>query len=205
MTLQSFRGGAKIGWVNASWPFGKLSVEARQLTLTCLGSYTFKPEDVVTIEPHGSIPVLARGIRIGHNRMDYPETMIFWCLGSREKVLDGIRRNGFEPQGETAKRPPGFAVKWRVLVAAVVLWNVLFLSGPSPFEFKPPQPGPSAGALLALLLAFAAATATRSSPWVQQVVLRDGHQVGEIKHFLVLLQLITGFLSLVFGLLLLTG
>jgi len=45
------RGGAQIGWINASWPFGMLSVSPRSLTISSpfSRSYVFEPEQVVTI------------------------------------------------------------------------------------------------------------------------------------------------------------
>ena len=61
-------------------------------------------------------------------------------------------------------------------------------------------PGPFI--LLALLLLFAFATAVLLSATLQGMVLRDGHQVGEIKGFLRLLQVIAGFMCAIFAVLL---
>ena len=72
-----------------------LTAEAGVLTLSCLGTYTFTPSEVVTLEPYGSIPVLARGIRISHNRRDYPKKIIFWCMGGRDSALAEVAETGF--------------------------------------------------------------------------------------------------------------
>ena len=74
-------GGSQIGWVSASWPFAKLVVSKQQLTLSCLGTYVFEPQQIAALEPHGFIPFFARGVRIVHSRADYPAKKIFWCLG----------------------------------------------------------------------------------------------------------------------------
>jgi hypothetical protein len=56
-------GGARIGWINASWPLAELSVTPRSLVIRVwpLGTYTFTPEQIVRVEPYGSIPVSIAG------------------------------------------------------------------------------------------------------------------------------------------------
>jgi hypothetical protein len=193
----SFRGGARIGWVNASWPFAKLTTTAEHLTISSLGNYDFSPAQVSSIERYGSIPLLASGIRVNHNRADYPAKIVFWCMGNREKVLAQIDKSGFIPKGQVTVRAAGFPIRWSVVLAFIVLWNALFMLDGS-FSFHQHQePGPLV--LLALLLVLAFSTAVKSSVPLQQRVLRKGHDVGEIKAFLVLLQIVTGFLSALFG------
>lgn len=196
MRETSFRGGARIGWVNASWPFAKLAVSANRLVLASLGTYEFNPSQVVSLEPYGSIPLLASGIRINHNRADYPEKIIFWCMGNRDRVLTELGQNGFLPTGRQTERAPGFPIRWSVVIVVIALWNVLFMLDQ---RAQPKLREPGSFSLLALLALFALATAIRASSRVQRMVLREGHQVGEIKAFLGLLQLVAGLLSLVFG------
>lgn len=84
-----------------------------------------------------------------------------------------------------------------------MLWNVLFLLD-QPFESNQAHtPGPFS--LIALLLVFGFATALQKSAQLQQMVMQKGHQVGQIKSFLLLLQLVSGVLSLAFGASLLLG
>src|SRR5437764_14118003 len=47
-TEQTWRGGARIGLMNATWPFAQLKVTPAQLVLRVvfLGTYIFKPEQV---------------------------------------------------------------------------------------------------------------------------------------------------------------
>src|ERR1019366_4785782 len=193
----SFRGGARLGWVNATWPFATLKVSRNELRLSSLGSHEFSPSQIVSLEPYGSIPLFSSGIRINHNRPDYPNTIIFWCMGSRAKVLSAIQDVGFSPSGKVGARVPGFPVRWSVLIAVIVLWNMLFLLDGSVLKARGSPPGPFI--FVALFGVFALATATRLFSGVQRLVLREGHQIGEVKSFLSLLQLVSGFLSLVFA------
>lgn len=195
----SFRGGAQVGLVHASWPFARLTAEAGTLTLSCLGTYTFTPSDVVSLEPYGSIPVLARGIRIRHNRRDYPKNVIFWCMGSREDALAEMADTGFSPRGRPLDGPTGFPVRWSAILIILALWNGLFLLDRGTAGSRT-APGPLA--LAALVLLFAAATAARMSPQFGRLLLREGHDLGEIKSMVALIQLITGFLACMFSIML---
>jgi hypothetical protein len=199
MAKVRFRGGARVGWLNASWPFANVSASATKLTLSCLGTYQFSSDQVVALEPYGSIPVLARGIRIRHNRPDYPENIIFWCLGNRQGMLDAISQAGFRATGHVLlSRTSGFAFRWSFIISFVIVWNLLMLlDGSFGGHSVPASPGPVA--VLALLLVAMTATAVRASPWLQKRVLREGHQVGEVKSFLIFLQFLTGFMSLAFS------
>ena len=67
MSEVAFRGGSRIGWVNASWPFAKLTSNAGRLTLSSLGTYEFTPGQVVSLERQGAVPFLYNGLRINHN------------------------------------------------------------------------------------------------------------------------------------------
>lgn len=200
----SFTGGSRVGWVNASWPLARLTARAHELKLSALGSYELSDQDVVSLEPYGSIPLLASGIRINHNRVDYPEKIIFWCMGSRDCILDDIRSVGFRPKGKAVARPSGFAIRWSVAILAVVIWNVLFFADNS-FRLSagPHQPGPLT--VLAMLAVFTVSSALPYSPGLQRAVLQTGHSIGEIKSFLRLLQIISGLLSFGMGGLLLVS
>ena len=69
----SSRGGARIGWMNATWPFAVLTARQAKLDLnaTLLGKYSFTPDQVISLEKYGCIPILGSGIRIHHNIADY--------------------------------------------------------------------------------------------------------------------------------------
>jgi len=81
------------------------------------------------------------------------------------------------------------------IVVFVLLWNALFLldRGGNPLNTSGTL-GPYS--FLALALAFTVATVMPHSERLQELILRDGHDIGEIRGFLRLLQVVSGFLAL---------
>jgi hypothetical protein len=137
-------GGARIGIVNATWPFAKLSASPVRLRLTCvLDSYDFEPRDVVSLERYGSIPLFSNGIRILHARADYPSKIIFWCMGNPEELNNRIREAGFMPTAPASSeiRWRGIPFRWAWILLFIVVWSGLFLlNGAVPHGSKN-QPG----------------------------------------------------------------
>ena len=195
----SFRGGSRVGWVNASWPLAKLVANRHKLTLGSLGSYEFTPEQVVSFGTYGSIPLLANGLAIVHNRLDYPPRMVFWCMGSRARVLEEIRRVGFVPVGISVERPRGMPFRWSFVIGAILAWNLLFLADSHGVSQDAAGSNPGPGSVAALAVAFVLATAVKASARMQRLALAPGHTVGEVRAFLTLLQLVSGPLALAFG------
>jgi hypothetical protein len=193
----SYTGGSMVGWVNASWPLATLTISSEHIFLSTFGKYEFTPEQVVSIESYGAIPLLASGIRINHNRPDYPRQVVFWCVGGRKKVLASFEKFGFLPQGIASQRPSGIAFRWSVILAFLVIWNSLFLFGMSSHDG--PRDGLGPFELIALISVFVFSTAAQKSAALQNLILRDGHHIGEIKQFLRLMQLVTGMLFLGFS------
>ena len=198
----SFRGGSKVGWVNTGFPLVKLTCSCEQLTLGNLGKpCQFTPDQVVAFGTYGSIPFLANGLAIEHNRLDYPARVVFLCMGSRDRVLDEIRRIGFVPKGVAVERPRGMPFRWSFVIGAVLAWNALFLADSHGFLLQVPRSGPpfGLGAVIALALAFLLATGIKSSLRLQRLALAPGHTLGEVRGTLTLLQLISGPMALAFG------
>ncbi len=190
----TFRGGAYVGWVNATWPFATLTVERDRLRLSCLGAYEFGPSQIVALEPYGVVPFLSGGLRIVHNRNDYPARLVFWFLGDRERLLSRIEQAGFTPNGRARPRPNGIPVRSGVVAAAFIACTVFLVDAP---DSGAGSRIPDAVVVAAWVTAFATVTSIRVSARVQHLVLRDGRQVGEIKSLLSLLQAVSGILSLV--------
>ena len=196
----SFRGGSRVGWVNASFPLARLVANREKLTLSSLGSYEFTPQQVVSFGTYGSFPLLANGLAIEHNRLDYPARVVFWCMGSRERVLEEIRRIGFAPAGASVERPRGMPFRWGFVIAVALAWNLAFLSDPRGYFSHAASPIPgSPGAVAALAMVFLLATCLRFSAGLQRVALAPGHTVGEVRSLLTLLQVISGPMALAFG------
>jgi hypothetical protein len=162
-------GGVRIGWINASWPLAELSVSPGALKLrTLIGTYTFTPEQVVRIEPYGSIPILYRGIRIVHSNPDCPSSVIFWCLRNPERLIERIRQAipGASPLGAQARR--GVPFRWSFILALVAVWNALFiLDGFVPGQSPSKSPGP-------LVLLGLASCSSRRSRWSGRQPFNDG-------------------------------
>jgi hypothetical protein len=201
-------GGGQFGWVRASWPLVSMTVSANHLRLSgfIVGAYEFRPNEVVSLEPYGLLPIISRGVRIVHTRLDYPSKVVFW-RGSPEKLLGQIQRTGFRPSAikSTALPARGFPISWKAIIISILVWNALLLADHSRDVFAGLSSGeasfqPGLLTLLALLLAFGLSWGTKSSSRLQRFVLRDGHSVGEILPFLSLLQMISGIMLVVFSL-----
>jgi len=91
----SFRGGARIGWFNATWPFARLTVSADRVVLSCFRTLHFTAHDIESFQNYGSIPWVWYGIRIRHRRSDLPNKIVFWYLGDRDDIRLALRAHGF--------------------------------------------------------------------------------------------------------------
>lgn len=168
-------GGARIGFVNATWPFAKLFASPARLKLTCLlDTYEFEPCDVVSLERYGSIPFFSNGIRLLHARPDYPSKIIFWCFGNAEVLISRIRETGFLPTAPASSeiRWRGIPFRWGAILFFVLVWNGLFLlKGAIPNGSQNP---PGVLTLAPLLFAFLAGWGIKRSLTLQNMVLSDG-------------------------------
>jgi hypothetical protein len=198
MEKVSFKGGSRIGWVNASFPFATLECSRERITLISFGKYEFLPDEVVSFDTYGSIPVVANGLRIHHNRLDYPEKVVFWCMGSRAKVTNALQQTGFKPSGQVVERPKGIPIRWMAIIGFVLIWNLLFMLDGPPAFVAHAAPKPGLGAIVALLLTFALATGIKHSGRVRNLVLAPGHTLGEVRGVVSLLQLVSGALGAAF-------
>jgi len=198
-------GGARIGFVNATWPLAKLVASPLGLRLTCvLDTYHFVPTDVVSLERYRSIPLFTNGVRIVHARPDYPWKIIFWCFGSPDELISRIREAGFMPSAIAGSeiQSRGIPFRWGAILAFILIWSGLFLL------FSPVPHGsmnkPGAFALAPLLFAFLIGWGTKGSVILQKIILKDTRSVNEIKSFLSLIQTVSALLLVIFAVLLLT-
>ena len=123
----TIKGGAQIGWVNASWPLARPSATCDRLAITArvLGNYYFTPQQVSAVERYALNPFLAWGVRIRHQVPDYPRRIIFWCLCEPKVILQGIRDAGFAPKGSPSSdaRGGGIPVRWSAIIGAIAVWT----------------------------------------------------------------------------------
>lgn len=64
MSAMKRRGGATIGWVNATWPCATLAADPKGVVLNCMGEYALSPAEVISITPNGRIPFWTGGVRL---------------------------------------------------------------------------------------------------------------------------------------------
>jgi hypothetical protein len=127
-TSFSLKGGANIGAVNATWTMATFEVSDSSLVLRVklVGTYEFGREDVVSLEPHGFVPVIGKGIRIAHCKPEYPSKIIFWSTEKPELLLQRIREAGFtasapaERAAEAVRQGKGFRLGPILLLVALM-------------------------------------------------------------------------------------
>lgn len=192
-------GGARVGSLHVSWPLASMEVGPASLKVSAFGSHTFARGEVLSVEPVGRVPLFGLGVRVHHSKNDSPERIEFYVLGSRDELLNEIRAAGF-PVGESARPGKrGIPVRASAIVAGLLIWNGLFLLDMLNWSGRelvgPVVPGPFS--LVALALAFAVATLTPRFARLQRLILRDGRHLGEIRGPLLLVQLVTGLMTVI--------
>ena len=91
-----------------------LTVDHAGLTLRCLRTYRFAPDEVVAIERNGPV-WLAAGVRIVHNRSDYPRDMHFSCRGGAGAVTALLTSGGFVASGSGPAGKPSLLPAARLI------------------------------------------------------------------------------------------
>ena len=77
--ITTFRqtGGARIGFLNATYPVAVLSADADALDLSCLGrKYHFPRSSILRLSRHRGL--ISAGLRIEHTQDFLPEFIVFW-------------------------------------------------------------------------------------------------------------------------------
>lgn len=201
-------GGARIGIMNATWPFATLKVNKTKLELnaTILGNLVFTPQDVISIEPYGFIPVLGQGIKINHRVKSYKSKVIFWTLGNPKDLINKIEKIGFlgntSPVSEDlqieidqAQNKSGFPIKTQVAILIVVIWNLLFSIDLFKLFTKGVEGSPlGIGAKLAIGFIFIISILLLFSKFARKLILKEGREIDDIRKFIYFLMFICGFL-----------
>lgn len=206
------RGGARIGFVNYTWPLATLDCDANQICVTTsmfglfeTGRYRLTRDQVVSIAPYGIIPVLGDGIRIRHTASDVPEKIIFWC--NPDSTLKAIANAGFTSGGRADEassggKARGFPLRIVPIVVVVAIWNALIIlqvfGDGSPNAF----PGPFTLAAVAFL--FGTAVTALRLPGFQTLLMKPGRSFEEVRPVFLLLTVISSLMLLVFTVLMAT-
>lgn len=190
------RGGGRVGYLHASWPLVTLRASRDEIVLDMglRDKYIFSPEKVIAIEKYGNIPLLGTGVQIKHTILDYPEKVIFYGFKNPEKIIAEIKNVGFASKASSAEisERSGLPIRWEVLLIIVVAWNVLFLMdfGFDFFKRKDITFGPFI--FIATFGVFLFSIISIRSKKLQNIILKPGRKIEEMKGLLYFISLISG-------------
>jgi hypothetical protein len=89
-------GGARIGMMNATWPFAKLVVDTNELRLySMLHRISFKKADIIKISVVSYVPFIAQGIKFEHVVPKYNKHIVFWCLNNPKQLIQQLNELGW--------------------------------------------------------------------------------------------------------------
>jgi hypothetical protein len=77
-------GGARIGFINATWPLAQLSADRDAIALRCLFKFTFPRQKIARLSRYRLF--FSTGLQIEHTVPRYPRFMVFWGSFKRLKV-----------------------------------------------------------------------------------------------------------------------
>jgi hypothetical protein len=71
-------GGARIGFINATWPLAQLSADRDAIALRCLFKFTFPRQRITRLSRYRLF--FSTGLQIEHTVSRYPRFMVFWAF-----------------------------------------------------------------------------------------------------------------------------
>lgn len=208
-------GGARIGMAKASYPFADLYVDKNSLKINAsiAGNLVFQPKDIIELKLYTSVPVIGNGIKIIHRVEKYNKEVIFWTFKDPKFVLSEIEKTGFleninshisDLDLEIMKRQDqgGFPIKKSAATLFFIVWNVLLMSAFLPVLANQESEGFhfGIGINIALGLLFLTSVLTLISKSFTKLILKEGRELADIKKFVYLIILISGIMSITFGL-----
>jgi len=180
---------ARIGGVRANFPGIKLSVSPDELTLKVplLSTYRFAPTDIVSFEPNKGL--YGANVMIMHNVLDYPQKISFNYNGGAQALTLMLNQHGFIPKGvaDPSLLRKGFPARWSFLFAAILLWNIMLVYSSLQNKFL-------LYSMIAIAVMFLLTLWLPRSQTLQNLVLREGRRIGEIKPTLNLLKWAAGII-----------
>ncbi|TWT34021.1 hypothetical protein KOR34_38570 [Posidoniimonas corsicana] len=103
----SLTGGAKIGMMNVSWPFVRLSASPAGIVMRApFGrTYEFPTDGITCVRPCGLLPLVGSGVKIEHTIDRHPTRMIFWYpMRQPAEVLEFLRSAGIPGEKLSTER-----------------------------------------------------------------------------------------------------
>jgi hypothetical protein len=211
MTPLKLTGGASIGIARATWPFATLTVtnERLDLNVPIIGSYSFTADQIISIEPICTIPLIRQGIRINHTISNYKKKVIFWSSKDPQEIIYKIGKTGFGSALSSAaqkgikrqviekQKQGGFPVRISAAISIIVIWNILFIVDfIDIFKSSAHRTPFGKGSLIAFGFILSISILTLTSKVFRQYILKDGRDIKEISRFLYFLILLSGIILL---------
>src|SRR5882724_672079 len=202
-------GGARIGMLHASWPFATLTVTNERLDLNAslIGTYSFTPDQIISIEPYGQILLGSWGIRINHTVTNYNEIVIFSAFKDPNEIIAEIKKTGFldrasstinqEVKAEVLERQKQgrFPIRVSVAITIALVWIVLvFVDIIRGFQNEGNGFPYGNGILIAIGFLLIVSTLALFSKDFRKYILKEGRDIKEIDKFLYFLILFCGFM-----------
>lgn len=202
-------GGAEIGVGRATWPFARLTVNRNKLQLNAsiIGSVSFMPSDIVSIEPYSRM--FSKGIKIVHRVSNYSDNVIFLASGDPVLLIRRIEQTGFlsntnrlPPEDEAgilaAQSTGGFPIKTSAAIIIAVIWNGLILGDVvSGFKKQGKPAMPEVGFQYALGFMILLSLLLLVYKPVRPLILKEGRSIADIKTFLLFIIFIAEFIFFV--------
>ena len=102
MTRTNFTGGLRTSWLNATWPFARMSVDDEGIVVRVLGFIAFRSEWPSLTQAEHVVGGLVRSHGVRLTRTD-GQRIVFWTFHP-EPILNAVRLHGV-PAPESGTRP----------------------------------------------------------------------------------------------------
>jgi hypothetical protein len=79
-------GGARIGFINATWPLAQLSADRDAIALRCLFKFTFPRQKIARLSRYRLF--FSTGLQIEHTVPRYPRFMVFWAFSFKRLKVE---------------------------------------------------------------------------------------------------------------------
>ncbi len=211
MKTFTLTGGARIGRANATYPFANLYVDENTLKINAslVGNLIFQPQDIISIKPYSSVPIIGKGIKILHKVDNYNQHVVFWTMTDPEFVISEIKKTGFLEKTNIPsekdltivqqQKQGGFPLKPFVKIIFTIIWYPLFLYDFIPFFWGNKEGKPfGTGVCTALGLLFTTALLTLISGDFRKLILKEGRTLDDIKKSAIFILLISGIMFTAF-------
>jgi len=102
MARQVFTGGVRTTWFNATWPFGRMTVDDDGIAVRVIGFAAFKTDWPALTRAERVVGGVVGSAGVRLTRTD-GRRVVFWTFRP-EPILDALRAHGVNP--EESQRPP---------------------------------------------------------------------------------------------------